>query len=231
MPVSPVPDRMKNPPVSMPIRVWGRLASGLELFSGPWTVTGGRLSFPQDPRMEATVCKFASTSERSREKHPFQLREAVTVIFLDIDGVLVPTGDDIPTYPVFLPRCVDALKSVLAAVPTAKVVFSSTWRLPAHVSRLHAQWKEHDFPESLAMDGTPDLRDHADVPRLHRRGLEIQRWLSAHPEVSRWVVIDDDRSAIEGVLDGSRCLFTVPDRGMTLDDAERAVAILQGARL
>ncbi len=35
------------------------------------------------------------------------------IIFLDIDGVLVPFGDNVPMYPVFLPRCVEALKSIL----------------------------------------------------------------------------------------------------------------------
>lgn len=149
------------------------------------------------------------------------------IIFLDIDGVLVPFGDDVPTYPVFLPRCVEALKFILASVPTAKVVFSSTWRLPAHVNRLHEQWAEHGFPESLTIDGTPDLRGDANVSRLHRRGLEIRAWLDANPELTRWVVIDDDSSAIESILDCERCVFTNPARGLTLEYAERAQSILR----
>lgn len=148
------------------------------------------------------------------------------IIFLDIDGVLVPFGDNVPMYPVFLPRCVEALKSILAGVPTAKVVFSSTWRLPAHVNRLHEQWAEHGFPESLAIDGTPDLRGEPDVPRLDRRGLEIQAWLDASPGVSRWVAIDDDKTAIVATLDCERCVFTTPDRGLTDDDALQAIRIL-----
>ncbi len=149
------------------------------------------------------------------------------IIFLDIDGVLVPFGDNVPMYPVFLPRCVDSLKSIFAAVPTARVVFSSTWRLPAHVNRLHEQWAEHGFPESLAMDGTPDLRGEPDVSRLHRRGLEILAWLNTHPDVKQWVVIDDERSAIEATLDCERCVFTEPGRGLTADDVEAAIQILE----
>lgn len=148
------------------------------------------------------------------------------VIFLDIDGVLVPFGDSVPMYPVFLPRCVEALKSILTAVPSAKVVFSSTWRLPAHVNRLHEQWREHGFHESLAIDGTPDLRGDPDVSRLHRRGLEIRAWLDANSNVTRWVVIDDEKSAITKTLDCGRCVFTHPARGLTDDDAEIAVGIL-----
>lgn len=148
------------------------------------------------------------------------------IIFLDIDGVLVPFGDNVPMYPVFLPRCVEVLKSILSAVPSAKVVFSSTWRLPAHVNRLHEQWTEHGFPESLAIDGTPDLRGEPDVSRLHRRGLEIQAWLDANPGVSRWVVIDDDKPAIAATLDCEQCVFTSPDRGLTDDHAREVIRIL-----
>jgi hypothetical protein len=152
------------------------------------------------------------------------------IIFLDIDGVLVPFGNNVPMYPVFLPRCVEALKFILAGLPSAKVVFSSTWRLPAHVNRLHQQWAEHGFPESLAIDGTPDLRGAQDVSRLHRRGLEIQAWLNANPGVSRWVVIDDDKPAIEAMLDCGRCVFTDPACGLTTADAEAALKILAGHR-
>jgi hypothetical protein len=151
------------------------------------------------------------------------------IIFLDIDGVLVPTSDSLPMYPVFLPRCVEALKLLLAAFPRVRVVFSSTWRLPAHVNRLHEQWKEHGFPQSLAIDGTPDLRGEPDVSRLHRRGIEIRTWLDANPSVKKWVVIDDERAAIEKTLDLDRCVFTNPVRGLTDEDFERATEILAGA--
>jgi HAD domain in Swiss Army Knife RNA repair proteins len=148
------------------------------------------------------------------------------IIFLDIDGVLIayPEGEHTP--PVFTPRCVEAFKTILTAIPAAKVVFSSTWRLPAHVNRLHEQWARHGFPESLAIDGTPDLRGELDVSRLHRRGIEIQAWLDANPQISRWVVIDDEKPAIESILGCERCVFTNPARGLTEGDAERAGRIL-----
>lgn len=151
------------------------------------------------------------------------------VIFLDVDGVLVacPGGEYAP--PTFTPRCVDAFRLVLAAAPNAKVVFASTWRLPLHVDRLHQQWLAHGFPEALAIDGTPDLRGDMGTPRRLLRGMEIQAWLDAHPDVRSWVVIDDDRMAIEPVLGDGRCVFTNPARGLTEDDAERAAAILVGS--
>jgi hypothetical protein len=42
------------------------------------------------------------------------------IIFLDIDGVIVPDGDD-ASNTVFHPRCVEAFKSILVAVPGAKI--------------------------------------------------------------------------------------------------------------
>lgn len=150
------------------------------------------------------------------------------IIFLDIDGVLVPDGQSAPTYPMFMPRCVEALKFILAAIPAAKVVFCTTWRLPAYVNQLHAQWLEHGFPLSLALDGTPDLRDDPNVSRLHRRGIEIRTWLEMNPSAVNWVVLDDERMGIERILDNDRCVFTNPTRGLTTEDAERAVGILAG---
>lgn len=148
------------------------------------------------------------------------------VIFLDIDGVLIAYPEGEPTPPAFTPRCVAAFKMILEAAPSAKIVFSSTWRLPVFVNRLHEQWAEHGFPESLAIDGTPDLREESDVSRLHRRGLEIRVWLEANPHVTRWVVLDDDRMAIEDVIDERRCVFTNPHAGLTMADAEGAIRIL-----
>ncbi len=148
------------------------------------------------------------------------------IIFLDIDGVLIDQPEGEPTKPVFTPRCVEAFRMIVTAVPVAKVVFSTTWRLPPHVNRLHEQWLLHGFPPSLALAGTPDLRDDPTVSRRHRRGLEILAWLKANPDATRWVVLDDDRPAIEPILGLHQCVFTNPERGLTSDDALRAVGIL-----
>ena len=153
------------------------------------------------------------------------------VIFLDIDGVLIayPEGEHTP--PKFTPRCVEAFRSILKAVPSARVVFSTTWRWPEHVNRLHEQWVDNGFPESLAIGGTPDTRQDPYVSPFYRRGLQIKLWLDSHPDVTNWVVLDDDRAATEPILRSDRCVFTNPARGLTTGDAERAVEILEGVKL
>lgn len=148
------------------------------------------------------------------------------IIFLDIDGVLIAYPEGGATGPVFTPRCVAAFKLILAAVPSAKVVFSTTWRLDRYVNRLHEQWLEHGFPASLAIDGTPDLRQDLSILRRHQRGLEIRAWLDAHSAVTRWVVIDDEKMSIEEILDNDRCVFTKTEIGLTNLDAGAAVEIL-----
>ncbi len=149
------------------------------------------------------------------------------VLILDIDGVLVAYPEGEHTAPQFTPRCVEALKSIIASVPRLTIVFSTTWRLPLHVNRLHEQWTFHGLPIDIAWDGTPDLRDDPAVPLRLRRGWEIRAWLTAHPAVTRWCVIDDDRMAIEEVVDTIRCIFPNPQRGLTGDLAEVAVSILE----
>ena len=148
------------------------------------------------------------------------------IIFLDIDGVLIAYPEEEATKPVFTPRCVDAFRMIFTAVPTAKVVFCTTWRLPPQVNQLHEQWLLHGFPPSLAIGGTPDLRGDPTVSRLHRRGLEILAWLKANPDATRWVVLDDDRPAIEPILELHHCVFTNPECGLTSDGALRAIEIL-----
>lgn len=145
------------------------------------------------------------------------------ILFLDIDSVLIayPEGEHTP--PAFTPRCVEAFRTILDGVPDLRIVFSSTWRLPEHVNRLHEQWTAHNMPESIAIDGTPDTRDDPAVSRLHRRGLEIDRWLRANPAVTNWAVLDDERMSIEPILGPSRCVFTDPLRGLEFRDAERVI--------
>lgn len=116
------------------------------------------------------------------------------IIFLDIDGVMIAYPEGGSTNPVFTPWCVEAFRMILTAFPTAKVVFSTTWRLPNYVNRLH------------------------------------ERWLEANPSATRWVVLDDDRMAIEEILDNDRCVFTDPARGLTMGNAEAAIEILGGIR-
>jgi hypothetical protein len=66
----------------------------------------------------------------------------------------------------------------------AKVVLSSTWRVDP-VGRLAAEFYAVPFD-----DCCPDMPD---APRCE----EMQVWLRQHPEVTRYVVLDDDNDCLD----------------------------------
>jgi HAD domain in Swiss Army Knife RNA repair proteins len=106
-------------------------------------------------------------------------------IFLDIDGVL---NCDATPNPRRLPYIVDgrllARFRDLVDATQATVVLSSTWRVDP-VGLLAAKFYEVPFS-----DVCPDMPD---APRCE----ELLHWLRAHPEVTRYVVLDDSDDCLD----------------------------------
>ena len=107
------------------------------------------------------------------------------VVFLDVDGVLLPFSrgatDDAAGEPRcgrFPARCLAAFERVLAAAPRATLVLSSTWRCdPAAVAELLAAFEEYGgalgpVAARGGFEHTTALDHHAE--RQH----EIARWLA-----------------------------------------------------
>jgi hypothetical protein len=107
------------------------------------------------------------------------------VIFLDIDGVLNCKNTSNPRkFPYIVdPKLLNRLKRLLQRTG-AKVVLSSTWRYdPAGIfSAKH--W------------GIPFVDLIPDMPKKPRRD-EILAWLKRHPNVERFVVIDDEDDELD----------------------------------
>jgi hypothetical protein len=109
------------------------------------------------------------------------------VIFLDIDGVLNCQRTSNPRH---LPYIIDdALLTRLRQLvdrTDASVVLSSTWRYdPAGIFSA----KRYGIP---FIDVIPDL------PHEPRR-KEILQWLQEHPEVTRYIVIDDEDDDLDSL--------------------------------
>ena len=106
-------------------------------------------------------------------------------IFLDIDGVL---NSDETTNPRKFPYIVDnRLLNIfreLVRITEAKVVLSSTWRVDP-VGLLAAKFYGVPFH-----DVCPDFPG---APRCE----EVVSWLRTHPEVVRYVVLDDDDDCLD----------------------------------
>ena len=127
------------------------------------------------------------------------------LIFLDIDGVLLPFGDGAePAVHLFPDRCLAALSLILVELPTAELVLSSTWRAnPQYQSDII-----HDFSRYAAASANSSPLARVDsFPQttcLHTFGVrqhEIHKFLRRlpHPPPA-WIALDD-----EPLLEGREC--------------------------
>ena len=116
------------------------------------------------------------------------------ILFLDIDGVLNSTRTCVAFggYPMELKHIAAfdqvAIRLIQRLCDSAgvQVVLSSAWRL-------HCDFKDVGAALGLPIiDRTPSLSGN--------RGSEIARWLSEHPEVEQYAIIDDDGDMLDGQL-------------------------------
>mmetsp|Transcript_38585 Transcript_38585/g.106492 ORF Transcript_38585/g.106492 Transcript_38585/m.106492 type:complete len:249 (-) Transcript_38585:57-803(-) len=169
---------------------------------------------------------------------PARSAPAAAVIFLDCDGVLAnarsqschfdeadPTLLLHPTNAIapLERRCLAELQRVVEATG-ASIVLTTTWRqVAAHRSFLVSALQ----PFAQVLGDTPTLSD---------RGSEVRAWLRAHPDVTRYAIIDDDHSEwfeLAGLSD--HCVQTVlcddsepSAEGLTAVKADEAIALLIG---
>lgn len=148
--------------------------------------------------------------------------EALKVIFLDVDGVLnsALTARETRSGAQFVgARQVKNLRRIIQETG-AKVVLSSDWRYGRSDPRMNADFLE--LKHELRRYG---IRLFGFTSELcgARRGEEIDAWLRAHPEVSRFVILDDCPD-----VDPNRdhWVQTTLTRGLTKEDAETAIKLL-----
>ncbi|HZP78903.1 MAG TPA: HAD domain-containing protein [Pseudolabrys sp.] len=109
------------------------------------------------------------------------------VIFLDIDGVLNCKRTRNPRKLPYVvePKLLKRLKQLLRQT-RAKVVLTSTWRYDPAGMFSARHW------------GIPFIDVTPEMPK-QPRSKEILAWLKTHPGVTRFVVIDDDDDALDGL--------------------------------
>lgn len=149
------------------------------------------------------------------------------VVFLDIDGVLVTARtlkERNGRYKVAEPKCIYALNHLTTITETG-IVLSSSWRFCGEneMRVIFNLWGVY----APIMGMTPDLTRKDAVGIYHgvARGYEIQAYLGDHPDIERFVILDDecDMAHLEP--------FTVRtkfDCGLTEHDAQRAIELLAG---
>ena len=150
-------------------------------------------------------------------------------IFLDIDGVLNNSNytmmlvnellgkeqyfqllRDLGEMPFDYRSCM--LLQKLIDETGARVVLSSTWRLSEkHINGIIR------YAGIAIFDKTPRLGTI--------RGNEIQQYLNSHPEIDRYVIVDDDSDMLDEQMDNFiECDAEV---GFTYEEYERAKKILE----
>jgi hypothetical protein len=211
---------------------------------------GGLYDFlpPPDPEKEAA----AKAAAKAKELKSLPEEDRSRVIFLDIDGVLLPAGSletifiDGAPMPVrarlvdhdFPTSAMNNLRSIVLQTG-ASIVLSSEWR--------RTESMKDSIGIALRTRGLPQLRGSTPVfkprPELlqqdpgiiwcERRAREIGAWLKQNPDVKAWVALDDldfnwaDSTREHGTpLIKYRSVHTNAQRCLTEEDAAEAVQLL-----
>lgn len=147
----------------------------------------------------------------------------MNIIFLDIDGVLISDrdlglskgSDKFKFAHVFSPFATDLI-SQLATDADATFVISSSW----------ASLGKDVLFEHLQSQGIDTKRIHKDwnTPRrfTSSRIHNINMWLDDHPEITNYVIIDDDGS----IRHNKRAILIDPKLGFNIYDYNKALDIL-----
>lgn len=147
------------------------------------------------------------------------------IIFLDIDGPMIPMTSYIfnrnASWQQELDsRSVEILHHIVKK-SGAYIVFNSTHSrmleadLAVNSPGLIQRFKDAGFSNYLHMD---ICTKYPDIPRLKA----IEEWLSRHPEVTRWVALDDAE-----ILD-ERAFLVNPNYGIGFNEVQHCFYYLNG---
>jgi hypothetical protein len=101
-----------------------------------------------------------------------------------------------------------------------KIVISSTWRNLYDLEWLKSHLASYGIDSSRVIDKTPSSFNR-------ERGFEINEWLEDHPEVTEFVILDDNFIG-NGYEQAGKVVATSWATGLTLDACLKAIDILGG---
>lgn len=90
----------------------------------------------------------------------------------------------------FCPIALNNVEDLIRKVPDLKIVVSSSWRIGETVDTLKAILAPAKLVSKAIIDVTPRFSGKP-------RGEEIQYWLDKHPEVTDYVIVDDDSDMLD----------------------------------
>lgn len=145
------------------------------------------------------------------------------VIFLDVDGVL---NNDFTTTRTkqgaeFVDDyLIERLKRLIDATG-ATVIMSSSWRYGRTCKAHHDDFVE--LLEKLESHGV-HVEDYTPTMNTAHKSVEIKQYLQDHPEIEKFVVLDDD----EIELYPEQHVETLNRYGLTDENVDDAIKILNG---
>jgi hypothetical protein len=149
------------------------------------------------------------------------------VIFCDVDGVLNNAWTDARSpggYTGVSEELIRNLKKIVDETG-ARIVLSSDWRLIKDDPR---QGKDYRYlARKLLFVGHLKIADHTDDISWSRRGEEIRKYLDDHPEITEYVILDDNFFSDFG-KHKNHFVHTDKNEGLTGRDVEKAIRILNG---
>jgi hypothetical protein len=150
----------------------------------------------------------------------------VKVVFLDFDGVVVclpPVHSRKASGGLMRDASADCVRHLNQIIEEtgAEIVVSSTWRKHHTIPQLHGTLRRAGFVGREPIGTTPILGSGID------RGDEISLWLAGHPEVTSYVVLDDEFD--NGPIPTDRWVYVHMgwfDGGLKHEYAEQAISVL-----
>lgn len=155
------------------------------------------------------------------------------VIFLDFDGVINSQGSFVyedrrrkewkeqgvkgRVNETLCNICTSNFQLILDQYPEAKVVISSTWREIYDLEWLKEKLASYHVDSSRVIGITP--KDNITLSR----GKEIADWLRGNPDVTHYIIIDDNDWGITDFHDEKQFVNTTWDAGLTFDKAMEAI--------
>ena len=149
-------------------------------------------------------------------------KNAVSIVFLDVDGVLNSHGNVSIEV-----KKLELLKQIIDKT-NAKIVISSTWRNKTHyLHKLKKALSKHDMQ---FIDCTPNF--HALRSPEQNRINEIKLWLNRREHdsiylITNWIAIDDlNLLKYDKKLMSNHFVNTKPNLGLTQENVNYAIQLL-----
>lgn len=152
-----------------------------------------------------------------------------SVIFLDFDGVLntgnSPYRDEFGD--LFDTASVQEFRRIIESANPA-IVVSSSWKMLG-MGMLREMWRDRSLPGRIfgitPSDASNEMMLLGAMPSPKLKGFEIQQWLDEHPDYTRYVILDDEDVAQDGIQ-RSHLVQTNPNLGITQEIAEGVLNLL-----